>query len=369
MRRILVRVVSDAAETQIRPIPPDELTDLVEAIFVAAGCAAAEAAEVAAYLVDANLTGHDSHGVGLVPVYVNWMRAGWLHPGRSAEVVTDGGAFAVLDGHRGFGRTVANQAVALGVERAVEHGTCIVALRNSGHVGRVGGYAETALAAGLVSIHFVNVAQSPLVAPFGAVQRRFSTAPMAIGVPLPDRPVVLDFATSLVAAGKVRVAAEGGKPVPPDALIAPDGRISGDPRVLFGESDRPGAAADGEGAIRAFGEHKGSGLALMCELLGGALTGGGCAGPPDAPRGLANGMLSIYISPDHVGTRAEFDRIGRDYLDWVLSARPIDAATPVLAPGDPEARMRAARAAGVPLAAGARAGIRRTAAELGVPAP
>ena len=107
--------------------------------------------------------------------------------------------------------------MALGIERAGAQGSCVVALRNAGHIGRVGRYAETALAAGLVSVHFVNVAGSPLVAPFGAVERRFSTAPVAIGVPLPDRPVVLDFATSLVAEGKVQGASYGGNPLPTDA--------------------------------------------------------------------------------------------------------------------------------------------------------
>jgi uncharacterized oxidoreductase len=345
------------------------LTAVVRDIFAAAGCAAAEADRIATDLVGANLTGHDSHGVVRVPLYVKWLRAGWVHPGRSASVVTDGGAFLVLDGNQGFGQTVAAEAVALGVRRATDQGSCIVALRNAGHVGRVGGYAETALAAGLISLHFVNVARSPLVAPFGAVSRRFSTAPVAIGVPLPERPLVLDFATSLVAEGKVQVASHGGKPLPPDALISADGERSGDPHVLYGDYADTDlrSAANGSGAIRAFGEHKGSGLALMCELLAGALTGGGCAGPPGGAPGIANGMLSVYLSPDHFGTRAEFERIGRDYLDWVLSARPEDPAAPVLAPGDPEARTRAARTAGgVPLSAGTWVSVLRTAAELGV---
>jgi uncharacterized oxidoreductase len=184
--------------------------------------------------------------------------------------------------------------------------------------------------------------------------------------------VVLDFATSLVAEGKVQVASYGGKPLPPDALVGPDGQRSGDPRVLYGEyasTDlrRPGG---GTGAIRAFGEHKGSGLALMCELLAGALTGGGCAGPVEGDRrGIANGMLSVYLSPAHFGTKAEFERIGREYLDWVLGARPIDEAAPVLAPGDPEARTRTARLAdGVPLPVATWDALLRTAAELGVPA-
>jgi len=357
-------------DNQVHLIGADELEATVRAIFAAAGCDEEEAGLIARELVGANLAGHDSHGVVRVPLYVDWMGEGWVRPGQRAEVVTDGGAFVLLDGHRGFGQTIATQAVALGVERATANGTCIVALRNSGHVGRVGAYAETALAAGLVSIHFVNVAGSPLVAPFGAVERRFSTAPFAVGIPLPGRPVVLDFATSLVAEGKVQVASYGGRPLPPDALIGPDGVPSGDPRLLYGDYGptdlrRPGA---GVGAIRAFGEHKGSGLALMCELLAGAFTGGGCAGPLDGPRtGIANGMLSIYLSPAHFGTQAEFERIAREYLEWVLGARPIDPAAPVLAPGDPEAANREERLAkGIPLPVDTWAAIVATAERLGV---
>jgi uncharacterized oxidoreductase len=364
---------SAAGSDQVHLIAAAELEATVRAIFTAAGCAAEEAGLIARELVGANLAGHDSHGVVRVPLYVDWMREGWVRPGQRAEVVTDGGAFMVLDGNKGFGQTIAAQAVALGVERAEANGTCIVALRNSGHIGRVGAYAETAITAGLISIHFVNVAKSPLVAPFGAVERRFSTAPFAVGIPLPERPVVLDFATSLVAEGKVQVASYGGRPLPPDALIGPEGVPSDDPRLLYGDYGptdlrHPGG---GVGAIRAFGEHKGSGLALMCELLAGAFTGGGCAGPIDGPRkGIANGMLSIYLSPAHFGTQDEFERIGREYLDWVLGARPIDPAAPVLAPGDPEAATRAARLAeGVPLPVDTWAAIVRTAEGLGVTAP
>src|ERR1700754_464632 len=357
---------------EVHLIAADELEGTVGAIFVAAGCDEQEAGLIARELVAANLAGHDSHGVVRVPLYIDWMRAGWVRAGQTAEVVTDGGAFAVIDGHRGFGQKIGSEAVAFGIERARANGSCIVALRNSGHIGRVGAYAETALRAGLVSIHFVNVAGSPLVAPFGGVERRFSTAPFAVGLPLPQRPLVLDFAPSLVAEGKVQVASYGGRAGPTGARVGAGGRTSADPRVLYGDFGptdlrRPGA---GEGAIRAFGEHKGSGLALMCELLAGALTGGGCAGPLQGERrGIANGMLSVYLSPAHFGTQAQFERIGREYLDWVLAARPIDEEAPVLAPGEPVARTRAARLAdGVPLPVATWDALRRTAAELGVPA-
>jgi uncharacterized oxidoreductase len=348
------------------------LEAFVRDIFTVAGCDADEAGRIAEHLVRANLTGHDSHGVVRVPRYVEWLEAGYVLKGQTAEVVTDGDSFVVLDGKFGFGQTVAPQAVALGIERASVKGLCVAALRNAGHIGRVGAYAEQAMAAGLISIHFVNVAGSVLVAPFGGVERRFSTAPFTIGVPLPGRPLVLDFATSRVAEGKVQVASTGGKPLPADALIEPDGRLSGDPRTLYGsyEPVGPRDPTRGSGAIRAFGEHKGSGLALMCEMLGGALTAGGTAGPVTERARIANGMLSIFLSPKHFGTQAEFQRMGIAYAEWVSSCRPADPGAPVLLPGEPEAATRAARLkGGVPLPQDAWSNICATAHRLNVSLP
>jgi uncharacterized oxidoreductase len=348
------------------------LESFVRDIFMAAGCDAVEAARIAGHLVRANLTGHDSHGVVRVPRYVEWLEAGYVLKGQAAEVVTDGGSFLVLDGKFGFGQTVAPQAVALGIERACSQGLCVTALRNAGHIGRVGDYAEQAIAAGLISIHFVNVAGSVLVAPFGGVERRFSTAPFTIGVPLPGRPLLLDFATSRVAEGKVLVASNGGKPLPGDALVEPDGRLSGDPRTLYGAYDPVGPRdlTKGAGAIRAFGDHKGSGLALMCEMLGGALTGGGTAGPVPERARIANGMLSVFLSPKHFGTQAEFERIGLAYAEWVSCCRPADPSAPVLLPGEPEAATRATRLKnGIPLPQDAWANICATARRFDVALP
>jgi uncharacterized oxidoreductase len=350
-------------------IGAEALERLVRDIFVAAGCDAAEAGRIAAHLLGANLAGHDSHGVARVPRYVEWLEAGFIVRDRKVETVTESDSFALLDGGFGFGQTVAPQAVALGIAKAKRHGTAIIGLRNAGHIGRVGDYAERAIAEGLISIHFVNVAGSVLVAPFGGVERRFSTAPFTIGVPLEGRPVVLDFATSLVAEGKVLVASNGGKPLPEGALIEPDGRLSADPHTLYGDYPAVGPRnpAGGLGAIRAFGEHKGSGLALMCELLAGALTAGGTSGPVKERARIANGMLSIYLSPAHFGTEEEFQRIGRAYVDWITATRPATPGGEVLVPGDPEARNRAQRLKdGVPLQPDTWESIRRTAERLGV---
>jgi uncharacterized oxidoreductase len=251
-----------------------------------------------------------------------------------------------------------------------------IALRRSGHIGRIGDWAERAAAQGLVSIHFVNVAQGELVAPYGGVDRRFSTNPICIGVPaLGDEPMLLlDFATSLVAEGKVLVASNGGKPVPHDALIAPDGSRSNNPEVLYGAplvQSGPRDAAAGDGALRAFGEHKGSGLAFMCEILAGVLTGGETSGPiPGGKRGrISNGMFSLYLDPTHFGA-SDFAGRAAEYARYVKASRPEIAGNEVLVPGETEARTRAERLAqGVPLQADTWEALLALGRELGVHPP
>jgi hydroxycarboxylate dehydrogenase B len=332
-------------------IKADDLQALVRDVFRAEGCSDAESGRIALYLVRANLAGHDSHGVIRVPRYVSWLREGHLAADQSLTLVSENDTLAVVDGNYGFGQTIGPLAVEFGIGKARKNGAAIVALRHSGHLGRIGEWAEMALEAGLVSVHFVNVAGSILVAPFGGVDRRFSTAPFAAGFPRPGgEPVILDFATSAVAEGKVLVASNGGKPLPPDALIEPDGRLSGDPTTLYGPMEGVGTrdARNGQGAIRAFGEHKGSGLALMCELLAGALTGSGTCGP-DKER-FCNGMLSIYMAPSYFGSEEAFGQETRAYLDFFKSSRPATPGGEILLPGEPERRTRAKRLAeGVPL--------------------
>src|SRR5438477_3128411 len=295
------------SEADMTIVPAARLQDLVGDIVGAAGCSRAEAERIARYLVAANLAGHDSHGVVRVPRYVEMKRDGRVVADQIVAVAVDTPVLAVVDGKFGFGQSVALQAVAIGIEKCKAMGLAAVALRNSGHVGRVGDWAEMAAAADLISIHFVNAAGSVLVAPFGGVERRFSTAPYCIGVPCAGaEPVVLDFATSVVAEGKVLVASRGGKKLPADALVGQDGSVSDGPHLRYGDYEPGGGPRDysqGEGAIRAFGEHKGSGLALVCELLGGALSG---TGATREGRPFANGMLSFYVDPKRMDPEAAF---------------------------------------------------------------
>ena len=343
-------------------------------MFRAAGCDEAEAARIGHHLVGANLAGHDSHGVIRVPRYVQWLQGGQVRAGQGLAIVVESASHAVVDGGFGFGQTIGPLAVDLGIAKAKAAGIAIIALRNSGHIGRIGDWAERAAAAGLVSIHFVNVAMGEIVAPFGGVDRRFATNPMCIGAPQPGGdPLILDFATSTVAEGKVLVASNGGKPLPPGALIEPDGTLSADPRTLYGpiEGTRVRDPANGAGALRAFGDHKGSGIAFMCEILAGCLTGGPTSGPiPGGKRSrIGNGMLSIYLRPDHFGI-AHFAEAAREYALYVKASRPATPGGEVLVPGEMEARTRMARSRdGIPLQADTWAAILQAAGALGLQPP
>jgi uncharacterized oxidoreductase len=348
-------------------IPAEKLIAFVTDVFAQAGSSQAEARRIAGYLVTANLCGHDSHGVIRVTAYLRWLAQGNLNPDQTVEVLVDTPSLAVVDGRSGYGQTGGPQAVAIGIKKCKEHGLAAVALRNAGHIGRIGDWAEAAAAEGLISIHFVNAAGSVLVAPFGGVERKFSTAPYCVGIPRPGLPpIVLDFATSVVAEGKVMVASRGGKPVPAGALVAADGHLSEDPTELYGpySPDGPRDHSKGTGAIRAFGEHKGSGLALVCELLGGALTGNGAT---KRNRPMTNGMLAIYIDPVRVDPAQFFDGEVARYVADVKRSRTVVGVDEVLIPGEPEQRTRAERGKnGIPLPEDTWAAIAAAARAVGV---
>src|ERR1700761_6102765 len=348
-------------------IKVENLIDFVADVFAHADSSSEEARRIATYLTTANLTGHDSHGVIRVPVYIRWKEMGSLVPDQKVEIVVDTPSLAVIDGKFGYGQTVTPQAVRIGIDKCKKAGLAAIALRNAGHIGRVGDWAEMAAGEGLVSVHFVNAAGSLLVAPFGGVQKRLSTAPYCVGIPRQGQdPIVLDFATSVVAEGKVLVASRGGKKLPKGALVDHDGSLSEDPAVLYGPhaADGPRDHTKGSGAIRAFGEHKGSGLALICELLGGALTGTGATGPN---RRFANGMFAVYVDPKVVDTANFFDGEISRYVSYFKDTKPAAGVDAVLIPGEPEAKMRADRTKnGVPLPDDTWAAIVNTAREVGV---
>ncbi len=320
----------------------------------------AEVEAVVGNLVQANLMGHDSHGIGMLPRYASAYLEGSLQPNAGITTVLDGGALLRLDGNTGFGQVIGAQAMELGIERARLHGSCIVALGNAHHLGRIGAWAEQAAAAGLVSLHFVNVISRGIVAPYGGADARFGTNPFCAGVPLPGRPpVILDFATSVIAQGKTRVAHNKGEAVPPGYLIDDQGRPTTDPRYTV---------VPPFGALLTFGEHKGYGLALMCELLGGALAGGLTQHTSDTSKmRVINGMFSVLLDPHKLGAHDRFAAEAQAFIEWVQASPAREGFDPVQVSGDAERNWLAQRTAhGVPVDATTWQEILAAAARLGV---
>jgi hydroxycarboxylate dehydrogenase B len=316
----------------------DQLRRLISAIVRKGGSAAAEADLVADHLVRANLMGHDSHGVGMIPTYVRHLKMGLVVPNTRAKVVKDDGALLMFDGGRGYGRPVAGQAMEVAIARCRESGVVAMGLANAHHIGRVGAYGEMASAAGLVSMHFVNVTDHrATVAPFRGTDARFVTNPVCIAVPGTDRhaPLLLDMATSQVAMGKIRVAKNEGKPAPEGSLIDSKGRPTRDPNVMYSEP---------HGALVPFGGHKGYALAVMTELLATALTGGPSIQPGNQRMGgVINNMFTVLIDP---GRLAGVDWLRREidgFIDYVKASPPADPKLPVLVPGEPERIAQAER--------------------------
>ena len=314
----------------------------VAKIITAAGSTPQEAQQVADNLVLANLSGHDSHGVGMVPRYIEAVLEGGLHPNTAVQVKLDGGSLLALDGGRGYGQVVGEQAMKMGLERAAQNGSCVIALANAHHLGRIGHFAEMAVDRGMVSIHFVNVQSRPVVAPFGGGDGRYGTNPFTVGIPLPGRePFVLDFATSRVAQGKMRVAHNEGRQVDPGYLIDEKGRPTTNPGVVV--VPQPGGMF---GALLAFGEHKGYGMAVACELLGGALTGSGTwHRPADNLRAVINGMFTVIVDPKKLGTQASFESEALAFVDWLKQSPPAPDSEGVMLAGEPERKARRTREA------------------------
>ena len=347
--------------------------ELITDIFKAKSCNNYEAKTIAERLCGSNLKGHDSHGIVRVPRYVLWMEWGWVFPNIKPELIVDSGALALIDAKQGFGQVAGEFAVDEGIKRAKLHGVSVVGLKNSGHLGRIGDWSERAADAGLVSLHFVNVRGSLLVAPFGGSDRRGSTSPLSIGVPSKDTDhIILDMATSTVAEGKVMVAQKGGKPLPSGALIDSNGNLTINPEVMYGkinENEVPNSE-NGTGAITAFGLHKGSGINFMMEILGGALTGSGVSAGIDdkEKRKFANGMLSLYVKVDNMVNFEYFLNEVRSYADFVRSSPPANKNEKVLIPGDKEISTYKDRLAnGLPVAPIVWQNIKQTAKDLNVP--
>jgi len=314
------------------------LRDVISAVFSANESNETEARLVGDHLVEANLAGHDSHGVIRTPIYIEWLRAGDVVANRQMQIVHDADAMTLADGQFGYGQSIGQQVVDLGLEKCRQHGAAVIALRNSGHLGRIGHWAERAADAGVVSLHFVNTSgKGMFVVPAGGTEPRLSVNPVTMGVPVSGRPhIILDIAAAAAAEGKLKVARNSGQSVPDNWILDAHGQPTNDPNDFYDPAGGPPV-----GAILPIAGYKGFGLAFMVELLAGALTGSGCS--QQGMTRLGQGMLSVFIDPSQLPLDDFFTADATRYIDFVKSAQTAEADDRILVPGEPEAERRQQR--------------------------
>jgi uncharacterized oxidoreductase len=313
----------------------EDLEPLVTRIFVARGVPQADSEWIATLLVRANLRGHDSHGVIRVPQYVASMTRGEMNPTPHIQVISETPTTAMLDGDRGFGQVVARRGMALAIAKARQMGLSAVTLGRTNHVGRLGDYVEMAAIAGMIGLMWVNAPLALSVAPWGGAARRLATNPHAVAVPGPSgAAMVLDFATSVVAEGKLRVKLNRKESAPAGWIIDAEGHPTTDPQKFYGAP---------RGALLAMGEHKGYGLALVVEILAGILSGTGAARPESGP--VHNGTLMLVIDPTRFLPLESFHAQVRALFEFVKSAPLAETSKGILVPGEPEERTEADRRA------------------------
>jgi len=316
-------------------VKAEDLEALASRIFNARGVPESDAAWIAALLVRANLRGHDSHGVIRIAQYVASMDKGETNPTPEIRVLNETPTTAMIDGDLGFGQVVARYGIGLAIDKARASGLAAVTLQRTNHVGRLADYVELAALQGMIGLMWVNAPLSPGVAPWGGAARRLATNPHAVGIPGPDGPaMLLDFATSVVAEGKMRVKFNRREQAPPGWMLDGEGRPSTDPQKFYGPP---------KGSLLPMGEHKGYGLALVVEILAGILSGTGAARDEIGP--VRNGTLMLVIDPRRFLPLASFHEQVADLFAWVKSAPLVENSKGILVPGEPEARTEADRRA------------------------
>lgn len=336
-------------------ISADRLHAVIVRIFAAAGSNETEANCMARHLVEADLSGHATHGAHWVKNYIVFRQAGKVSPNQHVVTVFENNAIAVLDGNRGYGQIIGEEATAILAEKAKASGIALMTLRNVGHLGMLADFARQLAQDGLVSLHFLNTTGLGMfAAPFRGSDRRLSLNPVAIGFPVAGQePAILDITTAAVVEA-VAAARDAGASLPPDMIIDKNGRPSTNPDDFF----------DG-GSLMAIGGHKGYGLNLMIDLLSGALSGGGCTAPDIHE--LVNSLTSIAIQPAVFADMDIFRDETRRLLDWVKASPPATPGKPVLLPGEIEVSLRAEqRLSGIPLSDATWNDLLETAVSLGI---
>lgn len=348
----------------MNPAPPnayaaDKVEEVAVQLLMGAGTPPDIARLVGGHLVWSDQIGHTSHGVLRVLEYVARIRAGRLDPGGRTTVVRENATTTLLDGNWGYGQVAAMAAVEAGIDKCRSSGVSVTGAYHINHVGRLGDFTERCAQAGLIAFLFVGGTPTGArgnVAPFGGGGPVWGTNPLAIAIPGGEDGVFsLDFATSVIAAGKAIAARGRGERLEDDYLIDAAGAPSRDPVDLLERG----------GAIRPFGDHKGYGLAFAVELLTGALVGS--LAPELGEREMQNGLFLMVVDPAGMGSAAGFVSSVEAVIERVKACPPAEGFAEVMVPGEPERRRVAqSRESGIPVAAAVVADLNRLGRELGV---
>lgn len=298
-------------------------------IFQAAGALPEESRIVTDALIEANLDGHDSHGVVRVAEYVQWMEEGRINHGAKIEVETETECLAVINANWGWGQVKAQEAMKLVLRKASTTGLAALSLHDCNHIGRAGDYPAMAAREGMAAVLFVNThGGGKLVAPWGGRERRLSANPIAAAIPRADgEPIVLDISTCAIAGGKVHIAYNKHKPVPPNCLIDAQGHATTNPADFYGPP---------EGALLPMAGHKGYGLAILCDVLAGALSGAGCSRPTTDRVG--NAFLAVVLDIAKFRDRKAFDESVEGLIQYLKGSPLAEGFSEILIPGEPERR-------------------------------
>ena len=338
---------------------PDHLTEIAKALLIGAGTPEEEAATVARMSIAANLAGHDSHGIIMVPSYIERVKAGHIVPGAPWTIVRETPATTVIDGHWGFGYVVTERAMRLTIEKARAQNVAAATVFRQGHIGRLASYPLMAAQEGMIAMITADSGRSPKqVAPFGGAKARLGTNPISFAVPSDlDGPLFLDMATSGAAAGKVLLAVARGKPIPEGWIIDADGRPTTDPRKL-----RQGGALLPLGGDEGY---KGYGLAAMVEIFSGLLTGLGFGIDPQGRHN--DGCFIAVFNVAAFRDLATFKREVAEFAAYLKATPPAEGFDRVYYPGEIEhERERERRRDGIPVEDATWEVLRRLAAEYGL---
>jgi uncharacterized oxidoreductase len=344
--------VSAGAEPGVR-VQAADLRRSSQSILEAVGTPADLASIVASSLVDANLSGHDSHGVIRLMSYIASVRSGQVQPAARAGMESLGGACERVDGAWGWGQPAAHLATDSAADLARANGVGLVTIGRCNHIGRLGEYVEKLSRAGLIGLMTCNARSA--VAPYGGYTRMLGTNPIAWAAPRESGhpPLVVDFATAAIAEGKLRVAHAAGAKAPAGAVIDRNGRPSEDTAAFY----------EG-GALTTFGGHKGFGLSVMAELMAGVLSGTGASSLPGYDNG--NGTMLLAIDIERFMPAAEFVKQAEAFSVGLHEAPRAPGFDEIMTPGEPEWRSRERRTnEGIPIPDATYRAISELAAELG----